>query len=190
MRVVDEGLDQLKQKYKQLSKMSKWKSNAPVWSKRLDQISEERDELVAKYEGRLDEYRRDKERRAGGFDSLETIDSKPAGRSGKLTTEEQMKMAEIRKREEQQNEVLDQINDNLEHLDWQALKLKDAIDDSLDIVQTVNDKAQKVDGKVQSIRDDVQEANSSYKKKKKKKPGDATITKAKMAAHAAGALIS
>ena len=190
MRVVDEGLGELKQKYQQLSKMAKWRSTAPVWSRRLDKISEERDELVAKYEGRLDEYRRDKNRRAGGFDSLATIDSKPAGRSGKLTTEEQMKLAEIRKKEDQQNEILDQINDNLEHLDWQAGKLKDAIDDSLDIVQTVTDKAGRMDGKVQAIREDVLEANSKYSKKRKKKKTDATVTKAKLAAHAAGSLIS
>jgi len=144
---------------------------------------------VAHYEGRLDEYRKDKERRRGGFggfDNLKTIDSQPVGRSGALTAEEQMKMDQIRRKETEQNEILDQINDNLEHLDWKARKLNDAIEDSMGIVDEVTAKSAQIDGKVGSLRADVEEANKKSKKKKKK---NKNVTKAQLAAHAAGAML-
>merc|ERR1719263_2054396 len=115
--------------------------------------------MVAKHEGRVEEYREEKQRRLGGLDSLSKIDANP-GRGGKMTREEQMKMDEIRQKEKQQDSILDAINDNLDFLNMRAQDINDEIEDSTVLVKKVTRGARKVDGKVGALREDVQDATA------------------------------
>jgi len=193
MREVQEGLDALKKKYSIYNKkhFKKYPQEMQTWKGHIDTLSEEHGEMLAYHEGRLDEYKRDKQRRAGGFDSLATIDSQPAGRGGKMTKEEKAKMAEIRQKEEQQNEILDQINDNLDHLNWKAKQINTGIDDSTVLVNMITEKSNKTNLTVNKMRDDVQQLSdrTAADNARRNKNKNSSANPSKLAGKVVGALL-